>query len=145
MGGPTDPAGVIARGAAEYNSFDLAVRRNVAILLSRIRHEGCFDLYAVMSAAARHAAGNEVGRRETRSADGHAVLSAVASLDAMGEGREARLMRLRMATLLDKVLAVVGTLPDHDRSDALNRTVVAAVRAMPVAAPRVQAPAAAHA
>ena len=68
-----------------------------------------------------------------------------ASLDAMGDGREARLMRLRMATLLDKVLATVGTLPEHDRSDALNRTVVAAVRAMPVAAPRVQAPAAAHA
>ncbi len=141
MGGPTDQAGIVALGAAEYNAFELPVRRNVAVLISRIRSEGCYDLFAVVGLAARRAAGYEIERRALRSADGHAVQVAVAGLDGMGDGREARTMRLRMATLLDNVLAVVGRLPPTERSEALYGAVLLAVREMPVAPVRRPEPA----
>lgn len=135
MVGPVNEADLVARGAAEFNAFEFHVRRNAAVLVSRIKREGGFDLYALAHLASRHAAGGEIERREMRTADRHAAQAAIDCIDSLGDGREARTMRLRIATLLDAVLLTVGRLPVASRSDAVYAVVAKAVRDMPLVPP----------
>ncbi len=144
MVGRVDRSDVVAQAADVFNAFEPSVRRNVAIIFSRMRREGGYDTYALAAVAMRRAGGDPLPPAALRGADKHAARSLVDAIDAMGDGPEAVRMRKRIACLLHGMLASVGRLPESLRAEAVEDAVALAVDAVPLprpAATRAGAPA----
>lgn len=132
MVGRVDRSDVVAQAADAFNAFEPAVRRNVAIILSRMRREGGYDTFGLAGVAMGRAGGDPLPPQAMRGADKHAARSIVEAIDAMGGSPEAARMRKRIACLLHGMLSEIRQLPEAQRAEAFDEAVALAVEAMPL-------------
>jgi len=123
MVGSWDGVDVVAMAAREFDDFDPATRRNVAILHARMRRDGAQDTYALAAMAARRASGDAIPKAELRTADRHAALALLAALEPLDATPEGRRALKRIGYLLHAMVTRIAGLPAGLRADALAEVV----------------------